>query len=270
MPVKKEASGRRSVTASAEVPGSPEEVWQAIASGPGITAWFVPTEVDGRAGGTTRSNFGPGMDSTAKITEWQPPRRFVAEAEGELGESGGTVATEWTVEAHAGGSCVVRVVHSWFASTDDWDGQFEGHEHGWVSFFRILRLYLAHFRGRRCVPAQVAGTTDAPITDAWRSLVAALGLERVTLGQSVRTASGAPRLAGVVENVGPESFPELLVRVDEPSPGLVSVFAMPMGGRTMVLMRGYFYGDEAERTSPREEGAWKKWLASMGMQVPGA
>ena len=35
MPVKKDASGRRSVEAEVEVPGTPEEVWQAIATGPG-------------------------------------------------------------------------------------------------------------------------------------------------------------------------------------------------------------------------------------------
>src|SRR6516164_10911182 len=34
MSVKKEASGRRSVQVEVEVPGTPEEVWQAIASGP--------------------------------------------------------------------------------------------------------------------------------------------------------------------------------------------------------------------------------------------
>jgi hypothetical protein len=33
---KKEASGRRSVQVEVEVPGTPEEVWQAIATGPGI------------------------------------------------------------------------------------------------------------------------------------------------------------------------------------------------------------------------------------------
>ena len=36
MSVKKEASGRRSIQVEVEVPGTPEEVWQAIATGPGI------------------------------------------------------------------------------------------------------------------------------------------------------------------------------------------------------------------------------------------
>src|SRR5262245_43841458 len=123
MPVKKEPSGRRSVEAEVEVPGSPEEVWQAIASGPGISAWFVPAELDGRVGGSSICHFGPGnsMDSIATITTWEPPHRFIAET---LEGPPGTVATQWTVEAKSGGTCVVRVVHSWFASTDDWNGQF--------------------------------------------------------------------------------------------------------------------------------------------------
>ena len=45
MSVKKEPSGRRSVSVEVEVPGTPEEVWQAIATGPGVSSWFVPTEI---------------------------------------------------------------------------------------------------------------------------------------------------------------------------------------------------------------------------------
>jgi hypothetical protein len=50
MSVKKEASGRRSVQVEVEVPGTPEEVWQAIATGPGISSWFVPAEFEVREG----------------------------------------------------------------------------------------------------------------------------------------------------------------------------------------------------------------------------
>ena len=50
MSVKKEASGRRSVQVEVEVPGTPEEVWQAIATGPGISSWFVPTAFEERDG----------------------------------------------------------------------------------------------------------------------------------------------------------------------------------------------------------------------------
>ena len=66
MSLKKEDSGRRWVQVEVEVPGTPEEVWQAIATGPGVSSWFVPTEL--REDGTVVSHFGPGM------TPW-PGRR---------------------------------------------------------------------------------------------------------------------------------------------------------------------------------------------------
>ena len=88
------------------------------------------------------------MESKATITHWDPPRRLVTENAEGMGPGSPTVADEWTVEAKAGGTCRVRVVHSWFASNDDWDGQFEAIEQGWPAYFRILKIYLAHFRGQ--------------------------------------------------------------------------------------------------------------------------
>jgi uncharacterized protein YndB with AHSA1/START domain len=41
MPVKIDATAQRSVEAEVEVRGSPEEVWRAISTGNGISAWFV-------------------------------------------------------------------------------------------------------------------------------------------------------------------------------------------------------------------------------------
>src|SRR4029077_14936172 len=86
MSVKKEESGRRSIAVEVEVAGTPEQVWEAIATGPGVSSWFVPTEVDETAGKTT-AHFGPGMDSVARITAWDPPRRY-AEESSSLGPDG--------------------------------------------------------------------------------------------------------------------------------------------------------------------------------------
>ena len=147
MPVKKDASGKRSVETEVEVPGTPEAVWNAIATGPGISSWFVPSKVEERDGGVIEQDFGPNMESKSRITSWDPPRRFTADSN-DMGPNAPTTATEWTVEARAGGTCVVRVVHSWFASTDDWDTQFEYTQFGWVAFFRILRAYLRDFRNQ--------------------------------------------------------------------------------------------------------------------------
>ncbi|MCC6984627.1 MAG: SRPBCC domain-containing protein [Bauldia sp.] len=256
MPVKKEASGRRSVEAEIEVPGSPEEVWRAIASGPGISSWFVPTTLEERAGGTTASSFGPGMDSVATITAWDPPRRFAAETQ----EEPGTVATEWTVEAKAGGTCVVRVVHSWFASTDDWDDQFEGHSQGWIGFFQILRLYLTHFRGQTATSVQLMAMSGETPEAAWARLAGPLGLTGASAGDNVSAPAGAPPFHGVVETANPPEHPALLLRLDRPAPALAHFFAMPMGGQVLLPVRFYLYGPAAADLAPGIEKTWQAWL----------
>src|SRR5262245_52604810 len=119
MSVKKEASGRRSVQVEVEVPGTPQEVWQAIATAPGISSWFVPAEFEERDGKpvAVKLNFGPGMESRSPVTAWDPPRMFATEAYG-WAPGSPPIKDEWSVEARGEGSCVVRVVNSLVASTD--------------------------------------------------------------------------------------------------------------------------------------------------------
>ncbi|HZH97675.1 MAG TPA: SRPBCC domain-containing protein, partial [Fimbriimonadaceae bacterium] len=147
MSIKIDPSGMRFVQSEAVVPGTPEEVWQAIATGPGVSSWFVPCQIEERVGGKVVASFGPGMDSTSTITSWNPPHSFSAEGS-EIAPGSPAMATEWIVEAQDGGNCLVRVEHSWFAETDEWDSQFEGTESGWPAFFRDLALVLAHFKGQ--------------------------------------------------------------------------------------------------------------------------
>ncbi len=260
MPVRIGNDGRRSVEAEVEVPGTPEEVWHAIATGPGITSWFVPTTVEERVGGITTSSFGPGMDSAAKITRWEPPHRFVADSRDGMGPDDPTVATEWTVEAQSGGTCVVRVVHSWFASSDDWDGQFEGHTYGWLAFFRVLRLYLEQFRGQHAAQVQLMGVAPEPKEAAWETLMRALSLSGATVGQRVRTGAGAPPLGGLVEWAGQPAWPEeLLVRLEEPAPGIAHLVPHPMGGQVYLAIRFYLFGLEPATIEPID-AQWQSWV----------
>jgi uncharacterized protein YndB with AHSA1/START domain len=261
MSVKKDASGRRSIQVEVEVHGTPEEVWQAIATGPGISSWFVPSEVEEREGGTAVSHFGPGtsMDSVAKITAWDPPQRFSMESQ-DLGPNAPPVASEWIVEARSGGTCVVRVVNSLFASTDDWDNQLESWEGGWPGFFRILRLYLTHFRGQRCSAMQLGGVASDSKSKAWAALTEPLGLAGATIGQRVSAPAGELSLAGLVEAVGPAEYPELLLRLHEPAPGIAHLFAMDMGGQIYLSIRLYLYGDHASAVVARDEPLWQAWM----------
>ncbi|RIK45261.1 MAG: ATPase [Chloroflexi bacterium] len=261
MPVRIDPDGWRSVQAEAEAPGTPEQVWEAIASGPGISSWFVPTELDQRVGGVTTSNFGPGMETRATITTWEPPHRYIAESHGELGPDGPTVATEWVVEARDDGVCTVRVVHRWFTSTDDWDGQFEGHSYGWASFFRILALYLREFAGQAASQLQAQGFSSVPLEAAWATLTKPLGLAGSRVGTRVAAQPGAPSFAGIVEWAGQPAWPnEYLVRLEQPAPGIAHLFPMPMGEQVLLTTRLYLFGASAPVIAAAAEASWHAWL----------
>ena len=260
MSVKKEASGRRSIQVEVEVPGTPEEVWQAIATGPGISSWFVPAEFEERDGKpvAVKLNFGPGMESRSVVTAWDPPRMFAKEADGWVPGSP-PIATEWSVEARAGGVCVVRVVQSLFASTDDWDNQLEGTESGWPGFFRILRIYLTHFRGQRSAMMQFMAPVAGTEAEAWATLTAALGLNGVGAGQRWTVPAGVPALGGVVEHVS-QSPSGALLRLDKPGPGTAALYTINFGGSVMATFSFYLYGDQAAGTVARETPLWQAWI----------
>jgi uncharacterized protein YndB with AHSA1/START domain len=260
MSVKKEASGRRSVQVEVEVPGTPEEVWQAIATGPGISSWFVPAEFEESDGKpvAVKMNFGPGMESRSEVTNWEPPLKWASQAEGWV-PGMPPLANEWSVEARGGGVCVIRIVNSLFASTDDWDNQLEGTEHGWPAFFRTLRIYLTHFRGQRSAIMQRMASVVGTEAEAWEALTAALGLKGMSVGQRVTAPAGVPALSGVVEYVT-QNPNDALLRVDKPGPGVVALGTFSMGGPSMVAMNFYLYGDHAADTIAREQPLWDAWI----------
>ncbi len=271
MPVKKEPSGRRSVEAEVEVPGTPEQVWRAIATGPGVSSWFVPTRVEERTGGKIAACFGPNMDSVSEITKWDPPRAFAADSDDMCAVGGPKIATEWTVEARTGGTCVVRVVHSWFASTDDWDEQWEQTEYGWRTFFRILRAYLTDFRDQAATMIQLAPQVAEEKSAAWDKLTRRLGIERLEVGARVQTPPGAPRLSGKISRVGEAEFAEeLFLHIEDPAPGYVHMFAMPMGGSVLLIIRLFLFGPTAPQVAKREEETWRSWTAKHIAPAPPA
>jgi uncharacterized protein YndB with AHSA1/START domain len=252
----------RSVQVEVEVPGTPEQVWEAIATGPGISAWFVPTEVDEREGGTISQHHGAGMDETGMITAWEPPHRFAFANEQWRPTDAASperVAAEFLVEARAGGTCIVRVVNSGFGSGADWDRAIESIEPGWRSALDNLRLYLTHFPGQRASSFAASGGAFGTLEEAWTALTSAMGLPAAAKGERLASGSDAPQLAGVVERAREG---ELLLRIDEPAPGLAYVGAGGPGDEVFTFVRAYLYGDEATPVAARAESDWQAWLDS--------
>jgi uncharacterized protein YndB with AHSA1/START domain len=242
----------RPIDLSVEVPGTPEEVWEAIATGPGISVWFVPTEVEERLGGRVTMHHGEGMgEQSGEVTAWDPPRKFAFDADA----FDGRLALELHVEAKAGGTCVVRLVHSGFGDGADWEQVRESSESGWRMCLRVLELYLTHFAGQPSARIQTMGNASRPEDQAWEAFTGALGIGDA--GPGDRIAVDQPALAGVVEHTDGTM---ITLRIEEPAPGVAIV---AVGGPAEVVytqLSAALFGADARAVADREQPVWTAWM----------
>jgi uncharacterized protein YndB with AHSA1/START domain len=134
-----------------EVAATPEQVWDAIATADGISAWMVPTRLDPQVGGEVSFDLGD-FRSTGVVTGYTPNQRFAYEEPWPIADhvedipaamvewfnavgvplsqvhhdlsSVTPIATEFLIESASGGSCVIRVVTSAYGSGADWENEF--------------------------------------------------------------------------------------------------------------------------------------------------
>ena len=252
----------REISFEVEVPGTPEEVWDAIATGPGISSWFVNAEIDGD---TMTQHHGNGFDQTSHITTSDRPRAFAYEEEFQPAPDAqrSLVATEFLVEARSGDTCVVRLVQSGFGTGDAWERAIESFKGGWPAALDDLRLYLTHFGGE-----PVAGFStgrEVEPEDAWTTVRAQLGLPgTLNPGDRVETR-GTPPFAGTVARAG-ESQVSLLL--EKPGRGLGYLGAGGPGEQVFFFVRARLFGDGAGELAAQEEAAWERWLTAARAGAP--
>jgi uncharacterized protein YndB with AHSA1/START domain len=247
------------VNTEIEVPGTPEDVWEAIATGPGISAWFHRTEVEERPGGGFRMDIGDGLQETGRVSAYDRPHRFAYEEAFPDPEGGGEkrMATEFLVEARSGGTCIVRVVTSGFGPDDD--DFARDVELGWRLALLNLRVRLADFAGEPHAAILETLARPRPQEAVWRALTAGLGIDhRPGTGDRLETAAGAPRIAGTVIGIHEGSW--VVVRTEEPAPGVAFVGAHEMGGGVHVRLYANLYGRHAGTAAEDHAPRWRAWL----------
>ena len=151
MSVQHDTSGRRWIQVEVETPGSAEEVWKAVATGPGISSWFLPNTTEEWVGGLISWDMGPEleMNVVATVAVWDPPHRVV-NLEKDWRPGAPPMTSEWTIEPRPSGTCGVRVVHSIVADTDEWDEELHEIENNWPCCFqRAAKLHDAFSRAAR-------------------------------------------------------------------------------------------------------------------------
>jgi uncharacterized protein YndB with AHSA1/START domain len=235
-----------------ELDATPEQVWEAIATGPGIDSWFMGrNQVEPYEGGKARMAIGD-MASEATVTAWEPPRRYADRTA--ASEDGSFMAFEYLVEGRGGGPTVLRLVNSGIFGGDDWDAEYDALTRGWEMYLRTLAHYLTYFPGRTATPITAWGPQQDDEEQVWEGLKRGLGLTgTVTEGDRARfTLEGSTPVEGVVDAVDHPGF--LGVRTSD------ALYRFGgRGGRVGVGHHLFADGVDEERT----EQAWQTWLTRL-------
>ena len=241
-----------------EVPGTPEEVWAAISTSRGISGWFAPTEI---SGDEMTQHHGNGFDMTSRITATERPARFAYEDEFRPGADAepAVIATEFSVSARSGGTCVVRVVQSGFG-TRRRVGARDRELHG-----RLAR------RARRPAPLpdalrRRAGRRlrhrRAPGRAAGERLARSEGRARAARAARRRRSHPDAGHSGLRRHDRPRRRQLRRARARRAGRGLGYLGAGGPTGETFAFVRARLFGDGAPTVAAREEAAWESWLAN--------
>ena len=230
------------------VDASPDQVWAAITSGPGVDSWLMGrTEVDSANKTSTFSMFGE--TSTARITAWEPGHRYATQEDPKA--DGTFTAFEWLIESGDGGGAVVRVVHSGLLG-DDWEAEYNGLSVGDRAYMKKLVVYLEHFAPRT---AKAGLFLPGPVTnDSWAAMTAAAGAgPDAADGQPARlSVPGIEPVDGTVEFVTEPSFVGLRTKD--------AMYMLIHGYNDMVFATAHYFDD---RDPSAETAAWQNWLAGL-------
>jgi uncharacterized protein YndB with AHSA1/START domain len=228
-----------------ELPATPEEVWEAVATAAGNEAWLFPNEMPDPDGTTNASG--------TAVTAWEPPQHFAVRTE----QGDWFNALEYVIEGRAGGTTLLRYVHSG-VFVDDWDSQYDAVNQHTDFYLHTLAQYLQHFAGRTAtyvgdVPGGIQGPPASAQPGAFERLTRALGVpEGSREGDSVRVAAdGMEPLDGAIDYLRPNFMG---IRTAD---GLYRFFGRnAFGGPVGVSLHLFRDGVDADET----KRAWQGWL----------
>jgi uncharacterized protein YndB with AHSA1/START domain len=234
----------------AELDATPERIWEAIATGPGIDSWFMGhTELEPREGGRGRFEMGGHVEEST-VTAWEPGKRLAYR--GDPGPEGTFMAFEYLIEGRQGGSTVVRFVHSGILG-DEWETEYDAISKGDAMYLDKLVQYVTHFPGRTARHGTlIPGPQVADAARVWDAFRAALGLTGpVTVGTPARlSVDGLDPLDGVVDHA-----------VEPVSLGLRTadwMYRFLHGYQNTVVVEYHAFTDDVDPAAV--EAAWHAWL----------
>jgi uncharacterized protein YndB with AHSA1/START domain len=168
--------GGRSIEMEVTIDAPAEAVWDALSTGVGMERWFAPSaRVKPGKGGSVFVSWGGGVEGEGRIEVWEPNRRIAWSEPAGSGQV--RFMVDFELEARAGGTTKLRLVHSGFGEGANWDEHYDATKAGWTYFLFNLDWYLVHHRGtvRRMISSRRG--TERPVAEVWQSLLGRLGID---------------------------------------------------------------------------------------------
>lgn len=235
-----------------ELDATPEQVWEAIATGPGMDSWFMGRSEVGTGEGLRGAFEMHGHTEGTTTTAWEPGKRLAYRGDGN--PDGTFMAFEYLIEGREGGSTVLRFVHNGFLG-DDWEAEYDALAKGDWMYLKKLAAYLKHFPGRTSsFSLLTAGAQTQDKDRVWDAFRTALGVTgtAVAEGDRVRlSVDGIPEAGGTVASTDGEEYVTVCTAD--------SLYVLAHGHQDMVFLSHHCFdaGQDAEAT----EAAWQTWLA---------
>jgi uncharacterized protein YndB with AHSA1/START domain len=244
-----------------------ESVWKAITDAEELTRWFVEeATVEPGVGGTIAISWGGAEKGKSRIEVWEPDHKLrLAKVPSDMGAATLDAQTpmiqEYTIERRDGRT-VLRLVHSGIPDTPDWDGFYDGTNAGWPSFFRALRHYLEHHRGKPRSSIKIVGKLPGSLEDCWARLTGpeGFGFEPIA-GRtfSTRAGSGDTLHGDVVFAKVPSMLELTIAELDEAF--FAHAMACAGGNQYVYTVLSVFGKTESEVAAIR--GRWQDWLVGL-------
>jgi hypothetical protein len=217
-----------------ELQATPEQVWEAVATGPGTASWLFPEEADPN-----------------DVVESDRPRKFAVRTES---EDGSFNALEFVIEARDGGTAVLRYVHSGIFDDQGWDIQYDAVSTHTDFYLHTLGEYLRHFAPKTATyvgggPDGLNGPEASMTPDAFETLKRTLGTSAEGDRVSVPNGGGEGEVDYVTDRF-------LGVRTDD---ALYRFFGRNAFGGPVGMSIHHFGDVDVDAATE----TWRDWLAGV-------
>ncbi|MDI9900872.1 SRPBCC domain-containing protein [Rhodococcus sp. IEGM 1409] len=224
------------------VPGTPEQIWAAIAAE--TAGWMFPSPLEIPADGS--------RPDSPIIATWEPPSELAIHMQG---PDGWFNNLEYVVEARDESTAVVRYVHAGVFA-EDWDNQYDGASKHTDFYLHSLGQYVQYFAGRPTTYVAAEGPEASSAPDAMDTLRGALGIARDTTVDDTLTVNvpGIGTIEAIVDYVD-DWF--IGLRTDN---ALLRFYGRNAFGGNVDAAHHLF---AADADADAATAAWRAWLAGV-------